>query len=174
MSCLSEWLLSKSLQKINAREGAEKREPSYTVGGNANQYSHYEEQYGDSLKNWNQNCHRTQQSHYWAYTPRKPELKDMYPTLHHSTFYNSQDMEATDTSTGRQMNKKAVVHSHNSAIKENTFESVLMKWMKLGPVIQSEVSQQEKYQYSISKHIYGIQKDADDDPICKTAKETQM
>jgi len=32
----SEWLLSKSLQAINAREGVEKREPSYTVGGNAN------------------------------------------------------------------------------------------------------------------------------------------
>ena len=31
-----EWLLSKSLQAINAREGAEKREPSYTVGGNTN------------------------------------------------------------------------------------------------------------------------------------------
>ena len=33
-------------------EGVEKREPSYTVGGNGNQYSHYGEQYGDSLKNW--------------------------------------------------------------------------------------------------------------------------
>ena len=32
----SEWLLSKSLQAINAREGVEKRETSYTVGGNAN------------------------------------------------------------------------------------------------------------------------------------------
>ena len=32
----SEWLLSKSLQAINAGEGAKKREPSYTVGGNAN------------------------------------------------------------------------------------------------------------------------------------------
>ena len=30
------WLLSKSLQAINAGEGVEKREPSYTVGGNAN------------------------------------------------------------------------------------------------------------------------------------------
>ena len=36
-------------------------------------------------------------------------------------------MEATETSTGRQMNKKAVVHSHNSAIKKNTFESVLIE-----------------------------------------------
>ena len=36
MSCQSEWLRSKSLQAINAGEGVEKREPSYTVGGNAN------------------------------------------------------------------------------------------------------------------------------------------
>ena len=36
---------------INAGEGVEKREPSYTVGGNASKYSHYEEQCGDSLKN---------------------------------------------------------------------------------------------------------------------------
>ena len=42
-----------------------------------------------------------------------------------------------------------------SAIK-NTFESVLMKWMKLEPIIQSEVSQKEKHQYSILTHIYGI------------------
>ena len=33
-----------------------------------------------------------------------------------------------------------------SAIKKNTFESVLMRWMKLEPIIQSEVSQKEKYQ----------------------------
>ena len=61
-----------------------------------------------------------------------------------------------------------------SAIKKNTFESVPMRWMKLEPIIQSEVSQKEKYQYSILTHIYGIQKDGNDDPICKTPKETQM
>ena len=43
-----------------------------------------------------------------------------------------------------------------SAIKKNTFESVLMRWMKLEPMIQSEVSQKEKHQYSILTHIYGI------------------
>ena len=43
-----------------------------------------------------------------------------------------------------------------SAIKKNTFESVLMKWMKLEPIIQSEVSQKEKHQYSILMHIYRI------------------
>ena len=43
-----------------------------------------------------------------------------------------------------------------SAIKKNTFESVLMRWMKLEPIIQSEVSQKEKHQYGILAHIYGI------------------
>ena len=43
-----------------------------------------------------------------------------------------------------------------SAINKNTFESVLMRWMKLEPIIQSEVSQKEKHQYSILTHIYGI------------------
>ena len=42
----SEWPSLKSLQVINAREGVEKMEPSYTVGGNVNWYSHYGEQYG--------------------------------------------------------------------------------------------------------------------------------
>ena len=43
-----------------------------------------------------------------------------------------------------------------SAIKNNIFESVLMGWMKLEPIIQSEVSQKEKHQYSTLTHIYGI------------------
>ena len=46
ISCQSEWLLSKSLQAINAGEGVEQREPSYTVGGNANWCGHYEGWYG--------------------------------------------------------------------------------------------------------------------------------
>ena len=43
-----------------------------------------------------------------------------------------------------------------SAIKKNTFESVLMRWMKLEPIIQSEVNQKVKHQYSILMNIYGI------------------
>ena len=46
--------------------------------------------------------------------------------------------------------------------------------MKLEPIIQSKVSQKEKHQYSILMHIYGIHKDGNNDPICETAKETQM
>ena len=41
-------------------------------------------------------------------------------------------------------------------------------------IIQSEVSQKDKHQYSILTHIYGIQKDGSNDPICETAKEIQM
>ena len=46
-----------------------------------------------------------------------------------------------------------------SAIKKNSFESVLMRWMKLEPIIQSEISQKEKKKkkpYSILMHTYGI------------------
>ena len=59
----------------------------------------------------------------------------------------------------RQIDKEAVVHitmEYYEAIKKNSFESVLMRWMKLEPIIHSEVSQKDKDQYSILTHIYGI------------------
>ena len=43
-----------------------------------------------------------------------------------------------------------------SAIKRNTFESVLMRWVNLEPIIQSEVSQKEKDKYPFLIHIFGI------------------
>ena len=52
-----------------------------------------------------------------------------------------------------------------SAIKRNTFESVLMRWMNLEPIIQSEVSQKEKDKYRMLMHIYGIQKDGTEEFI---------
>ena len=58
------------------------------------------------------------------------------------------------------MDKEAVVHIYTmeyySAIKRNTFESVLMRWINLEPIIQSEVSQKQKYKYHILMHMYGI------------------
>ena len=42
------------------------------------------------------------------------------------------------------------------AIKGNVFESVLMRWMNLEPIIQSEVSLKEKDKYHILTHIYEI------------------
>ena len=49
-----------------------------------------------------------------------------------------------------------------------------MRWMKLEPIIQSEVSQKEKHQYSILTHIYGTLKDGNNNPEYETAKETLM
>ena len=43
-----------------------------------------------------------------------------------------------------------------SAIKRNAFELVLMRWMNLEPIIQSEVSQKEKDKYYILIYIFGI------------------
>ena len=45
---------------------------------------------------------------------------------------------------------------YSSAIKRNTFESVLMMWTNLEPIMQSEVSQKEKDKYCILIHIYRI------------------
>ena len=64
--------------------------------------------------------------------------------------------------------------AYYSPVIKNTFESFLMRWTKLECIIQSEVSHKEKYQYSILTHVYGIYKDGNDDPICETAKETQI
>ena len=46
--------------------------------------------------------------------------------------------------------------AYYSAIKRNIFESVLIRWMSLEPIIQSEVSQKEKDKYRILMHIYRI------------------
>ena len=52
-----------------------------------------------------------------------------------------------------------MVHMDNGIFlnyKKSTFESVLMRWMKLEPIVQSEVSQKEKHQYSVLMRIFGI------------------
>ena len=45
-----------------------------------------------------------------------------------------------------------------SAIKRNTFESVLMRWMNLEPIVQSEVNQKEKDEYFILTYIQNLEK----------------
>ena len=59
-------------------------------------------------------------------------------------------------STDEWIKKLWYIHmiEYYSAIKRNTFESVLMRWMNLESVIQSEVSQKEKDKYSILNNIY--------------------
>ena len=60
--------------------------------------------------------------------------------------------------TGEWIKKLLYIYTmeYYSAIKRNKFESVLMRWTDLEPIIQSEVSQKEKYKYCILMHINGI------------------
>ena len=62
-------------------------------------------------------------------------------------------------SIDRGMDKEVVVHIHNGILlsyKKECFESVLMRWMNLEPITQSEMSQNEEDKYCILTHLYGI------------------
>ena len=116
----------------------------------------------------------TQKSHSEAYTLRKPKWKKAlvsHCSLQHCLQQPGQGSNQM-SSADEWIRKLWYIYTveYYSAIKKNTFESVPMRWMKLEPIIQSEVSQKEKHQYSIIMHIYGIQKDGNDNPIYETAK----
>ena len=105
----------------------------------------------------------TQQSHFWAYTPWKPELRDTCtPVFIAALFKIARTWKQTGSPLADEWIRKLwyiYTVEYFSAIKRNAFESVVMKWMKLEPIKQSEVSQKEKHQYSTLTHIYGIYKD---------------
>ena len=102
----------------------------------------------------------TQQSHCWAYTPRKPELKETCtPTFIAALFIIARTWKQPRCPSADEWIRKLwyiYTKEYYSAIKKNAFELVLTRWMKLEPIIQSEVSQKEKHQYSILMHKYGI------------------
>ena len=102
----------------------------------------------------------TQQSHCQAYTPRKPELKETRVLVFITALFIIARTwkQPRCPSADEWIRKPWYIYTmgYYSAIKKNTFESVLMRWMKLEPIIQSEVSQKEKHQYSMLMHIYGI------------------
>ena len=141
----------------------EKREPSYTVDGNANWYSHYGEQCGDPLKNIELEIEL-------PYDPAIPllgkhieeirtERETCAPVFTPVLFTIARTWKQPRCpSADEWITKLCYMYTmeYYSAIKKNAFESVLMRWMKLDPIIQSEVSQKEKHQYSILTHIYGI------------------
>ena len=103
----------------------------------------------------------TQQSHCLAYTPRKPELKETnVPKMFTATlFIIARTWKQPRCPSADEWTRKLwyiYTMEYYLAFKKNTFESVQMMGMKLKPIIQSEVSQKEKHQYSILTHIYGI------------------
>ena len=104
--------------------------------------------------------HMTQQSHCWGYTPRKPELKETCTSMFIAALFTiARTWKQPRCPLADEWIRKLwhiYMMEYYSDIKNNALESVLMRWMKLEPIIQSEVSQKEKHQYSILTHIYGI------------------
>ena len=101
----------------------------------------------------------TQQSHFWAYTLRKPDLKETRaPQCSFAALciIARTWKQPRCPSADEWIRKLWYIYTmeYYSAIKKNSFESVLMRWIKLEPIIQSEVGQKDKHQYSILTHIY--------------------
>ena len=108
----------------------------------------------------------TQQSHYQVYTLR--EFIAALFTI--ARTWKQLRCPLTD----EWINKLWSIHSmqYYLAIERNTFESVLMKQMKLESIIQREVSQKEESKYRTLMHIHRIQKNGTDETICRAAVDT--
>ena len=117
----------------------EKRKPSHTAGGNENWKSHYGEQCGDSFKNWK----------YDPYDPAFPllgthteetrtERDTCTPKFITALFTIARTWKQPRCPSADEWIRKLWyinTKEYYSAIKKNTFESVLRRWMKLGPII---------------------------------------
>ena len=91
----------------------------------------------------------TQQSHCWAYTLRKPQFEKntCTPIFIAALFTIAKTWELPKCpSTDEWLRKMWYIYTmkYSSAIKRNRFDSVVVRWMNLEPVIQIEVSQKEK------------------------------
>ena len=96
----------------------------------------------------------------------------MYPNVHCSTIARTWKQPRCP-STHEWIKKLWYIYTmeYYSAIKRNAFESVLMRWMNLKPIIQGEVNQKEKDKYCILTYIHGIYKDGTDEFIFRAATE---
>ena len=77
----------------------------------------------------------------------------------------------------RQMDKKALVHKHNGILLSYYKEHICISSNEVdetGAYYTELGKSEKKHPYCILMHTYGIQKDGNDDPMCKTTKETQI
>ena len=115
----------------------------------------------------------TQQSHSQVYTLRKPKLEKTHVSHCSLQHYLQQQLRCPSTDEWIKKLRYIYTMEYYSAIKRNAFESVLMSWMNLEPIIQSEVSQKEKDKYHNLTQIYGIQKNGTENLIYRAAMEKQ-
>ena len=107
----------------------------------------------------------------WVYTARKPELKETCtPVFITALFIVARTWKQPRCPSADKWISKLwylCTMEYYSAIKKDTFESVLMRWMRLDSIIQSEVSQKKKHQYSMLMQIKWNYKYGNDNPRCK-------
>ena len=126
----------------------EERGPSCTVGEAINWYSHYGEWYRDTLKKRNKSMIWSNNSNTSIYPEKTTVPKDRCtPRFIAALFSITRTWKQPRCPSTYEWRKKIwyiYAMEYYSVIKKNKFESVLMRWMNLEPVTQSEVSQKEK------------------------------
>ena len=100
--------------------------------------------------------------------PKETIIEKKTHVFHCSFQHYLQQLKPRCPSTDEWIEKLWYIYTmrYYSAIKKSTFASVLMRWLNLKPIIQSEVSQRAKDKYHILMHIYGIQKNVTEKFIC--------
>ena len=103
----------------------QKGESSYTAGGNVNWRSHYGRQYRDYFKKLGIKPPKDPAIPLLGVYPEETKTeRHMYPIVHCSTIYNSYNMEATEMSINKRMDKEVVVHIHNGMLFSHKMEYI--------------------------------------------------
>ena len=141
----------------------EKRQHSCTTGGNVHWYSHYGRWYVELLK---KTRHKTI---IWPSnsTPRhipwgnQIEKDTCIPLFTAALFTIARTWKQPRSPMTNEWIKKLwyiYTMEYYSTIERNAFESVLMRWMNLEPIIHSEVRQKKKDEYCILTYIWNLEK----------------
>ena len=129
----------------------EKREHSCTVDGNVNRYSHYGRWYGDYFRTLEIEPPYDTSIPLLGIKPEETIIeKDTYVRLFIASLFTiARTWKQPRCLLTDEWIKLWYIYTmeNYSGTKRNTFESVLMRWMNLEHIIQSEVSQKEKDKY---------------------------
>ena len=138
----------------------EKREPSYTVGGNVNWYNHYGKQYGPTSENYTLNYHMNKQSHSWAYIQTKLEDDTCTYMFIAAVFTIAKTWkQPKHPLTGEWIKKIWYIYKmeYCPTIKKNKRMPFAATWMELEILIVGEISRKGKDKYHMISLIFGIQ-----------------